>query len=315
MRATATLILVTLSYCAVAQSMIFGQEVDIVFRTSDKTQNFYLALAPKQAPKGLLVILPGFGGPPHNVLKETDLPAKARTHGYVVVIPYLATDTHCSDAVSQERLRTLIPELLIKYKVPADSFIIGGHSIGGNGALLYAENAFKVNDSKNVRPNLVFAVDPPLDMKHLYTSFAWFRKVNFSPAAVGEAEYFMNRFQKELGGTPSEKPAAYEAISSFYRDAPDGGNAQYLKSVPVRLYCDPDVNWYIENRRVPIEYTNLADLSACIVQLKLLGNDTAELVTNIGKGHFSDGRRHPHGFSQLDSDEFLKWADRMLARK
>jgi hypothetical protein len=63
-----------------------------------------------------------------------------------------------------------------------------------------------------------------------------------------------------------------ENISAFYRDAPDGGNAKLLKSIPVRLYCDPDINWYIENRRTPIEHTNLADLTACIVQLKLLGN-------------------------------------------
>jgi len=314
MRTTLILIFIAVSICTFAQTMIHGHEAEIVFRTTDQTQNFYLALAPKQAPKGLLVILPGFGGPPQSVLKETGLPAKARTNGYVVVIPYLATDTHCSDQVSQQRLRTLIPELLVKYKVPADSFIIGGHSIGGNGALLYAESAYKDNVTA-IRPNLVFAVDPPLDMKRLWTSFAYIRKVNFYAGAVGEAEYFMDRFEKELGGTPAQKPAAYEAISSFTMDAVDGGNAKYLKSVPVRLYCDPDVNWYIENRRTPVEYTNLCDLSACVVQLKLLGNDSAELVTNLGKGYFADGRRHPHAFSQLDSDEFVKWAEKMLARK
>jgi pimeloyl-ACP methyl ester carboxylesterase len=286
-----------------------------VFRTRDSTQNFYLALEPNLPIKGLIVILPGFGGGPRDVLQETDLPNKARKQGYLVVIPYLAVQTHCSDSLSQSRLATLIPELLKKYKVPNRKFIIGGHSIGGNGALLYAEMAFRANNEKVIKPDLVFAVDPPLDMKHLYENFLYAKKINFSKPAVNEADYFIKRFHDELGGSPAEKPRAYEKMSSFYRDAADGGNARFLKSVPVRLYCDPDVNWYIENRRTPIEFTNLADLTACIVQLKLLGNNDAELITNPGKGFFPDGRRHPHAFSQLDADEFLKWAGNRLAEK
>ena len=306
----------TVSFYSLGQKeTIFGQEVERVFRTRDSTQNFYLALTPKAGIKGLLVILPGFGGQPGDVLQETDLPAKARANGYLVVIPYLAVLTNCSDSISQSRLTTLIPEVTRKYKVPNNNFIIGGHSIGGNGALLYAEHAFKTNTGTVIKPNLVFGVDPPLDMKHLWESFMYFKKVNFSKTAVDEADYFIKRFEAELGGTPFEQSKQYEKISSFYRDVPDGGNAKFLKSIPVRLYCDPDVNWYIENRRTPIEFTNLSDLTACIVQLKLLGNDDAELVPNIGKGYFPDGRRHPHAFSQLDSDEFLKWVDKKMGKK
>lgn len=58
----------------------------------------------------------------------------------------------------------------------------------------------------------------------------------------------------------------------------------------------------------------MADLSALIVQLKLLGNKDAELITSLGKGYFADGRRHPHAFSQLDSDEFLEWVNKMILR-
>ena len=107
-------------------------------------------------------------------------------------------------------------------------------------------------------------------------------------------------------------PEKYKKYSSYYRDAEEGGNTQYLKSIPVRLYCDPDIHWLIENRSASYEHINAADLSACIVQLKVLGNDKAELITNIGKGFLPDGRRHPHAFSQLDSDEFLLWADKTL---
>jgi hypothetical protein len=316
LKSTVTIIFLAISFCSFGQKeILFGQAVERVFRTRDSTQNFYLALIPKTPIKGLLVILPGFGSAPIDMLQETDLPAKARIKGFLVIIPYLAVLTNCSDSISQNRLTTLIPEVIRKYKVPTNNFIIGGHSIGGNGALLYAENAFKINNEKVIKANLVFGVNPPLDMKHLWESFMYFKRVNFNKTAVGEADYFIKRFEAELGGTPYEKPKAYEKISSFCRDAPNGGNARFLQSIPVRLYCDPDVNWYIENRRTPIEHTNLADLTACIVQLKLSGNNAAELITNIGKGYLSDGRRHPHAFSQLDADEFLKWVDEHMTKK
>lgn len=316
MKAIILIIFLGFYSCSYGQKeIVFGQEVERVFRTSDSTQNFYLALVPKTSIKGLLVILPGFGGVPKDVLQETDLPMKARINGYLVIIPYLALQTNYSDSISQNRLATLIPEVIKKYKISNNNLIIGGHSIGGNGALLYAENAFRINNEKIIKPDLVFGVDPPLDMKRLWESFMYIKNVNFSKVAVKEADYFIKRLEAELGGTPFEQSNAYEKISSFYRDAEDGGNAKFLKSIPVRLYCDPDINWYIENRRTPIEHTNLADLTACIIQLKLLGNDDAELITNIGKGFFPDGKRHPHAFSQLDSDEFLKWADRMLIEK
>ena len=316
MRVSILIITSVISIYSFGQKLtISGQAVERVYRMGDSTQNFYLALVPEIQAKGLLIILPGFGSMPAQVLEETDLPFKARKDGYLVVIPYLAVETDYLDSLSQGRLTTLIPEISETYKIPKNRFIIGGHSIGWNGALLYAENAYRLNNEKIVKPNLVFGVDPPLDMKQLWDNFVYYKKINFSQPAVNEANYFLERFKKQLGGSPLEKPNAYEKISSFYRDADEGGNAKYLRSIPVRLYCDPDINWYIENRRTPIERTNTADLTACIVQLKLLGNNDAELITNVGKGYFPDGRRHPHAFSQLDAGEFLTWANKMLAKK
>ena len=102
MKALIVIAFVSISFCSFGQrEIIFEQEVERVFRTQDSTQNFYLALAPKSLIKGLLIILPGFGGQPRDVLQETDLPAKARADGYLVIIPYLALLTNSSDSLSQ----------------------------------------------------------------------------------------------------------------------------------------------------------------------------------------------------------------------
>jgi hypothetical protein len=310
---TATLVV---SICSFGQKVnIFGQDVERVYRTTDSTQNFYLVLEPKVQPKGLLVILPGFGGPPRDVLEETDLPAKARKEGYVVVIPYLAIATFCSDSISQSRLATLIPEVIEKYRVPKNSFIIGGHSAGGNGALLYSASACRLNNKNVIKPNGVFAVDSPLDLKRFWDSIMFQKALNSSKINATDGDYFLKYFAESYGGSPTKNPALYEKFSSYYRDAKEGGNTRYLKSLPVRLYCDPDIHWLIDNRSASYEHINAADLSACIVQLKVLGNDKAELITNLGKGYLPDGRRHPHAFSQLDSDEFLSWMKKILEEK
>lgn len=314
---TILLIVATLtSFCCNGQRVIiFGQDVERVYRTKDSTENFYLVLEPKIEPKGLLVILPGFGGPPREVLEETDLPAKARKEGYVVVIPYLAIATFYSDSLSQSRLNTLIPEVIEKYRIPKGKFIIGGHSAGGNGALLYSENAYRPDNINPIKPIGVFAVDSPLDLKRFWNSIIFQKKLNSPKINSAEGDYFLKYFPDKYGGTPETAPTMYEKYSSYSRDSKEGGNARYLKSVPVRLYCDPDIHWLIDNRSASYEHVNAADLSACIVQLKVLGNDKAELITNIGKGYLPDGRRHPHAFSQLNSDEFLLWMKKLLEEK
>jgi pimeloyl-ACP methyl ester carboxylesterase len=292
---------------------IAAQKIDTVQLYSDKDFSaYYLALLPAGASKGLVVVLPGFATLPDTVLTETKMPVTACNAGYTVVIATLVNSFEDDRKnLFQQRLEKLVPELMRKYNIPAGKFTIGGHSIGGLQAMYYAEMAYKPG-STIIKPALVFGVDPPLDMKRLYNGYMRSMRLNPAKAKGSEAEFITSRFNRLYGGPPEKKTAAYEAASAFYRDAKDGGNVKYLKNVPVRMYCDPDINWHIKERNNPLEWTNLADEAACIVQLNLLGNKHAELVTNLGKGYFTNGTRHPHAFSIVDADEFVLWLNKML---
>ena len=294
-----------------------AQKTEVVYREKkDSTQNYYLALLPDSTSKGLLLIIGGFCTSPAEVMHETTLPVTACKAGYTVIIPALYNcDSINSNAIAQKRLIEIIPELIKKYNIPANKFIIGGQSMGGHQALFYAEQAFKLNDKSIIKPDLVFGVDPPLNMKRLWTSFMHSVQLNFSDVAVAEAKEQLRRFKILYGGSPSQHSKKYEAFSSYYADAKDGGNAKYLKNVPVRLYCDPDISWVIEKRRGSAEFMNMADLSGCISQLKISGNNNAEFINCLGKGFKPDGTRHPHFFSMLDADEFVLWANKILFKK
>lgn len=289
----------------------------IYLAKGDSTYNYYTVLIPDSASKGLIVVIGGFCTDPQEVMMETKLPVTACKAGYTVVIPFMVNDCETIDVNNnyQKRLEMLIPELITKYKVPANKFIIGGQSLGGHRALFYAEQAYKMNNGTIIKPNLVFGVDPPLNMKRLWNSFTYGVSIKFSEVSIAEGTEMLRRFTIMYGGSPAQNPKKYEEASSFYPEAKDGGNAKYLKRVPVRLYCDPDINWIIENRRGSFETMNATDLAGCISRLRLLGNKNAEFINCLGKGFKPDGSRHPHYFSMLDADEFVSWANKMLYPK
>lgn len=294
---------------------LFAQKIDTVYTEKNGAlETLYLTMIPEQPSKGLLVVLGGFTFPTE-ITKETNLPTKACAAGYTVLMPFLyRPDSVDRNNVFQTRLELLIPEIIAKYNIPKDKFIIGGHSWAGHQALFYTEKAYNPNYKTIVKPNAVFGVDPPLDLKRLYNGYIRAMTIDPSKKKGSEAIMITTLFEKQFGGTPKQKPKQYELASSFYRDANEGGNTKYLKSIPVRLYADPDVSWHINERNAPIEWTNLADITACIVQLKLLGNKNAEFINCLGKG-FQEGKRHPHGFNMLDADEFIIWADKILNKQ
>lgn len=292
---------------------LFAQKIDTVYTEKNGAlETLYFTLIPEQPSKGLLVILGGFSYP-QQTLTETNLPTKACAAGYTVLLPFLyRADTVDKNNVFETRLELLIPEVIKKYHIPANKFIIGGQSLAGHQAMLYAEKAYNPTYKSIVKPNAVFGVDPPLDFKRLYNGYIRAMAIDTSKKKGAEAVLITTLFKNQYGGTPLQKPKAYEMASSFYRDAKDGGNAKYLTSIPVRLYSDPDINWFITQRNGPVEWMNLADITACIVQLRLLGNTKAEYISCLGKGFLPNGERHPHSFSMLDADEFIVWANKVL---
>jgi hypothetical protein len=295
---------------------LLAQKIDTVYiEKNGVLESFYFALIPEQPSRGLLVVLGGFSYP-QETFTETNLPTKACAAGYTVLLPFLyRADTVDRNNVFQIRLELLIPEVIKKYNIPKNKFIIGGQSWAGHQAMLYAEKAFNPNYKPIVKPNAVFGVDPPLDLKRLYNGYVRAMAIDTAKKKNAEAVMITTLFKNQFGGSPLQKPKAYEMASSFYRDAKDGGNAKYLTTIPVRLYSDPDINWFITQRNGPIEWMNLADISACIVQLRLLGNKNAEYISCLGKGFLPNGERHPHSFSMLDAEEFIIWADKVLDAK
>ena len=285
---------------------------DIFVNDGDSKALYYIALVPKDSVKGVLILLPSTHEKPEEVfnnnIKLTEL---AFDKHLLIIIPSINYNP-CLNAVSLNFLYTTFSDMLKKYNPPQDKIIIAGFSLGGMNALRYAEMAFENNSTTVIKPKAVFAVDPPVDYAQGYYTALRSIDKNFSEISVNEAKDGIRKLNNQFGGAPDKFPEKYIKYSPYSRSEKNGGNAALLKNIPVRIYCDPDINWWMKHRRMDYYDMNALNQTAMINQLNILGNDKAEFINALGKGYRIDGTRHPHSWSIVDADDCVNWIQKCL---
>jgi hypothetical protein len=273
---------------------------------------FYYALSPTDSVVGTLVLFPPTWQTTEGVINHNvELLKIAHSKGILVIIPSINYNL-CLDDVPLSFLNQLFNEMLEKYNPPVDKFVFGGFSLGGMNAIRYTEMAYENDSFTSIKPLAVYGVDPPLDLARLYNTFVCTIERGFSQAGVDEGRDYIDKFNRQFGGSPKDFEALYVKNSMYSKSQKDGGNAKYLASIPVRIYCDPDIDWLLSNRRMEYYDMNAIDHTALINQLLLMGNERAEFVNSLGKGYRLDGTRHPHSWSLVDPEECIDWVLKCL---
>lgn len=282
-----------------------GQSYKIVYQNpKDTTQNFYVIRLPKNAIKGLLV------------LNDRALSDSAKLKAYnlgICTLTIVPTSQSLDNLTSNDILNSIdnmIGAVIKIYKIPKQKIVIGGMSVAGTGAIRYAEYCFSNKSKQGIKPIGVFGVDPPLDYQRLYYEAKNSIKRNFSRDAVDEGKLITKLLTNNLKGTPETNIKSYQANSPFCYSATNGGNTYLLNNLAVRVYTEPDINWWIDNRRKDFYDINAIDNAALINQLKLNGNSKANLITTNYKGVNLEG--HPHSWSIVDEDELLIWCNELF---
>lgn len=301
----------------------FGQDLEKVivskkdpnnlynFEPTETEDLFYLKLVPKVKPVGCLVILPSNGELVESVIKQIELHELAVQENLLVIFPSINwispkfTGAH-------ELLDTIFKQVMEQYEIPEDKFILGGLSAGGMISLTYAEKANRDEEATLITPKAVFALDPPLDFAHLYQQAERDVERNYSEAAANEANWLMDIYNTEFGGTPEKVPEAYIKYSIYSHNQKDGGNAKYLLNTPVRIYTEPAIEWQLKNKQRDLYDLNATDISAMISLLQRKGNEKAEIIVTHNKGVRLDGTKHPHSWSIMDSQDSLEWILKQL---
>lgn len=268
---------------------------------------FYYALKPETKIIGTLILLPPTAQPAEGVINEnSQLLELAYKRGILVLIPSINYNL-CLDELAMKFLNTSFKEAMEKYKAPPDKVLMGGFSLGGMNAIRYVELSKENPSLTAIEPIAVYGVDPPLDWARIYYSFQQTKELNFSEVAVNEATNYLEKLERGFGGSPKEVPHLYVKHSMYSKTEKNGGNAIYLKNIPIRIYADVDINWHLKERQTDLYNINALDQTAMINQLQIAGNKEAEFINALGKGYRSNGTRHPHSWSIVDPIDLMDW--------
>ncbi|HEX8695691.1 MAG TPA: hypothetical protein VF746_24970 [Longimicrobium sp.] len=295
-----------------AAAPLQGQRSEVVHRTpGDTLRNSYRVYHPAGAPRALLVLLPGWGSGVDSFsaggFTPSTLPARMAERGVLTIVALPAAETLYAGDEPLRILDDIVAEVLQRHRIPRDRVAIGGFSAGGTGAVRYAQLCARGGCRATPRPAAVFAVDSPLDFERMYRSEELSVRRAAPRTNVDESRLVVAELGRALGGSPDEAPAAYRRSSPVLASAPDGGNAGLLAATPLRLYTEPDVLWWIENRNLDYHAMNALDLAALVNVLRIRGNPRAELVTTTAKGYRPGGARHPHSWSIVDEADLAAW--------
>lgn len=289
-----------------------NKDTNNLYINDDKnTELYYLKLIPSGNIKGAIVILPSGGETIQDLLKQIALPKLAFNEGIATIIPSINWGTE-NRAAEIEILDKIFEEVVNQHKIPKEKFVIGGLSNGGMISLIYTQQSVKDKKNTYLLPKGVFGLDVPLDKAHLYEYCQREIERNFSDLGVGEAKWIMNSYNEIYGGSPKEFPEKYIEASIYSNGIENGGNAKYLIDIPIRMYTDLDVNWLINERRRDLYDWNGTDIVAMINDLKLMGNNDANVKISMGKGVKIDGTKHPHSWSIMDNEDCFNWIKNLI---
>jgi hypothetical protein len=211
------------------------------------------------------------------------------------------------DDTSLTHVAARLDSLVERHGLAGVPICLAGLSLGGTRVARLAIHLQQHQSQYAVRPAALALVDAPLDMERLWQSEGRSIRNAFHPAAEGEGRWVRYLLAQNLGGAPEEHPERYHAYAPFSMAVPSGGNAIFLRDVPVRAYHEPDVAWWIANRRKSYYDMNSLDLAALVNQLLLLGNTRAELVTTHARRDGYDAGSSPHTWSIVDDGELVEW--------
>lgn len=260
--------------------------------------------------EGVLVLMPGFGQQAGDVFEDTDLPRIASDNGLLVVsIPTgfnLSADKFMSD-----RITSILTDVLIRHAMDQEPFVFGGFSGGGTILLRYAERCHENPGDHPVVPSAVFTVDSPVDLIAFWDYIDREQRRGYSEVGINEAKSIAGLFENRYGSL-EEHREVYEDLTPFDAGSPDPGNEVFLERIPVRVYHDIDIPWLLAERRRSAYDANFLISSEMISRLMLMGNMRAEFVQSPIEGRRKDGRRHPHSWNIVDSEECVQWMQKAM---
>jgi len=283
-----------------------GPEPDRAIPMVDKG---YTLVRPDGDVRGVIVQVdawPTHWGPADPAAGSLDAAALASGVAMLHITTGNRLDFLFSDTAVAELVRR-IDDVLAHHALTNLPVFLAGLSLGGTRALRVAVFLALHGEDHALRLSAVAVADAPLDMIRLWHAEQRAIELGFHAAAADEGRWVSYLLETNLGGPPDGARDRWVAYAPYTYGAPLGGNARHLAGLPVRAYHEPDVDWWIEQRRKSYYEMNSLDLAGLVTELKVQGNDTAELVTSHQERDGFEEGSSPHTWSIVDNADLVAW--------
>lgn len=271
--------------------------------TSEIIINDAYELHKNNASKALLILFPGGGGNAKQTQQEFKIADIAKQKGISILfmnyVRKLWMETEDCKSLAQH-----IQDIITAHQLNTNNIYIGGMSIGGNVTLSLTQYLLLQNtlDIKGA-----FVVDPPLDLHALYqSSIKDIKRNDFSEERLAEPKWIINYFE-EVFGKEDSLLQNIQRVSPFTSKTKHIDNISNLKHIDLRLYTEPDQQWWKINRDTDFESTNAYSIQQLYSTLSQDNWNNAQLIETQNKGYRADGTRHPHSWSIIDVNILTDW--------
>ena len=253
--------------------------------------------------KATLVLFPCFPCDIENTKNEFPIIEEANKKGVSVILMNYNFKLYLKDSELQN-LSKHFNSIFENNKLSTDNVYIGGFSGGGNVTLLLSN--YLIKEENSIQPKGVFIVDSPIDLLGLYKVAEKNIISNFSSESVQEANWIIDTFNSEFGN-PKDSISLYKKLSPYTLETNTISNVENLKNLKIRLYTEPDFDWWLKNRKNQKDEINSYFIEQLYNDLKIKGFQKIELINTKNKGYRADGTRHPHSWAIVDKENLLNW--------
>ncbi|RKN81315.1 hypothetical protein [Ulvibacterium marinum] len=252
----------------------------------------------------LLIVFPGGGATSKETKENFNIVENATGNSFSVLLMNFNRHLWINEEDS-EKLSADIKTIIEQNDLNTEKIFIGGISIGGTVAITIANYLSKSNSS--IEPNGVFVVDSPIDLYALYQSSQKdILRKDFSEERLSEPKFIIRYFEEEFGRSDTLL-TNIQKVSPITLQTRNTTNIKNLKNKKLRFYTEPDTLWWKENRQTDFESTNAYMLQKTFEILKSENWNNVQLVQTENKGFRANGKRHPHSWSIVDTDDLIEW--------
>lgn len=266
------------------------------------TKDYELILHPKQ--QALLILFPGFPSNAENIKNEFKIVKPAKENGISLLL--MNFNRHLwMEKGETENLAKQINDIFTKHKLNRNNVYIGGMSSGGNVSLLLSN--YLVKNKTNFAPKGAFIVDSPIDLYGLYeSSVKDTKREDFSAERLAEPKGIINMMESVFGKEDVLLPTI-QKYAPFTQKTNNIQNISSLETINLRLYIEPDKEWWKENRQTDYESTNAYSIKSLTEYLQEKNWTKINCIETKNKGYRANGDRHPHSWSIVDVKDLIDW--------